>query len=137
MQKWIFGLFALLLVVTTAIYVNCFIKNGSFAGAAGFDPLQAGRVTVCTEAGQTAVITDREDILSLVDCLSHYRYIRDDRPPGCTDVLYTFVFYNGNRRLADIAVGNCPVINGVRYRVTGSFDGARIRQIVDRYLPGG
>lgn len=136
MQKWTFGLFALLLVVATAVYVECFIKNGSFAGAAGFDPLRTDRVTVSADAGQTAVITDREDILGLIDCLSRCRYIRDDRPSGCTEIGYTFVFYSGNRRLADITVGNCPVINGVRYRVTRLPDSARIRRIVGRYLPG-
>lgn len=136
MRKWIFGLFALLLVAVAAIYVHCAIQNGRFAAAAGFDPLQTDRVTVCTDTGRTAVITDREDILNLIDSLSRCRYIRESGAPGRTEVRYTLVFFRGNHRLADIAVGDSLIVNGVPYRVSGLSDSNPLRQVMERYLPG-
>lgn len=115
------------LLILTAVGAIYGLRHGSFAAAAGFDPLAADSVQVQMPDGASRTVVSRDSVLELVACLNEGTYTPAEDGAAPQNAL-TFTFRRGTRTLACIQVGDVLTVGGRRYAIRG-LDAARLRQV--------
>lgn len=115
------------LLILTAVGAVYGLRHGSFASAAGFNPLAADSVRVEASDGTVTDIFARDSVLELIACLNEGTYTPVEDAAEESPAL-TFTFRRGTRTLAQVEVGRTLTAGGRRYAVRG-LDMKRLRRV--------
>lgn len=114
----------LILAAVGAVYG---LRHGSFAAAAGFDPLAADSVQVQMPDGTSHTVVSRDSVLELIACLNEGTYTPTENGAALQNPM-TLTFRQGARTLARVQVGNTLTVGGRGYAIRG-LDAARLREV--------